>query len=600
MSNLNILSLLLSPFKYFCLGCFYTLYGFSYPTILLYNTIKSSLFNAYTKKQNMKSTENVIKDLNNEINKMPDNPIANEVSISSITNGLKKNVETKEENPISMEFNNNEAINSVESNEKEPTLTASNNNEIKKNPEKQEGNTLSMAINKNSNVETKKVDTSSSVVDDNKVDEERNVLLNEISGQDSVKSTTPTTFKYRAKNPEGHKVDGFLVAYSKQEVFNFLESEGYSVYKIETNKYIELLYGQNQFSKRKLKTKDLIFWLTQLSTYLKSGIPLTDSMRILGLQMGKRDAFKKRLFEAVVYQLILGESFSEALARQGRAFPSLLINMIKAAEATGELEATLDDMANYYNDIETTRKQMISALIYPSAVLIFSIAVVTFILLYVVPSFSSIYESSGAELNALTSFVIGASAFLKKYIIYIILGIVFVIAIIVYLYKSIKSIRYNLQRFAMHLPIFGNILIYNEMTIFTKTFSSLLKNNVFITDSIEILSKITNNEIYKEIMINTINNIAMGEKISESFKDNWAIPDVAYYMIVTGESTGELAEMMSKVSVYYQEEHKNIVNALKSLIEPIMIIFLAVVVGGVVLSVIIPMFGLYNNVNNGQ
>ena len=179
----------------------------------------------------------------------------------------------------------------------------------------------------------------------------------------------------------------------------------------------------------------------------------------------------------------------------------------------------------------------------------------------------------------------------------IILILVVIFLIIYYLYRNVKSIRYALQKFAMKLPLFGKIIIYNEMTIFTKTFSSLLKNNVFITESMEILTKITNNEIYKEIMFNTINNIAAGEKISTSFKDNWAIPEVAYYMIVTGESTGELAEMMAKVSLYYQEEHKNIINSLKSLIEPIMIIFLAVVVGGVVLSVIIPMFSLYGQIS---
>ena len=180
---------------------------------------------------------------------------------------------------------------------------------------------------------------------------------------------------------------------------------------------------------------------------------------------------------------------------------------------------------------------------------------------------------------------------------YIVLGICLIIMILVYLYRNVKALKYSFQKFAMHLPLFGKIIIYNEMTIFTKTFSSLLKNNVFITDSIEILTKITNNEIYKEIMFNTINNIAIGEKISTSFKDNWAIPDVAYYMIVTGESTGELAEMMGKVSLYYQEEHKNIINSLKSVIEPVMIIFLAIIVGGVVLSVIIPMFSLYGQIS---
>ena len=134
------------------------------------------------------------------------------------------------------------------------------------------------------------------------------------------------------------------------------------------------------------------------------------------------------------------------------------------------------------------------------------------------------------------------------------------------------------------------------MNVFSKTFSSLLRNNVFITDSINILSKITNNEIYKEIMYNTIDNVLKGEKISKAFENHWAVPDVAYYMIVTGESTGELASMMGKVSNYYQEMHRNIINNMKSFIEPILICFLAVVVGVIVLAVIVPMFDLMNKV----
>ena len=113
----------------------------------------------------------------------------------------------------------------------------------------------------------------------------------------------------------------------------------------------------------------------------------------------------------------------------------------------------------------------------------------------------------------------------------------------------------------------------------------------------DILSKITNNEVYKQIMINTITNIARGDKISESFKDHWAIPDVAYFMIVTGESTGELATMMSKVSNYYQEEHRNVIATMKSFIEPAIIVILAIVVGGVVLAIIVPMFSLYGEIS---
>jgi type IV pilus assembly protein PilC len=164
------------------------------------------------------------------------------------------------------------------------------------------------------------------------------------------------------------------------------------------------------------------------------------------------------------------------------------------------------------------------------------------------------------------------------------------------MYRNIKAVRYALQTIAMRLPIFGKIIIYKEMTIFTKTFATLLRNNVYITESMDILGKVTSNEIYREIMINTINCIGRGEKISVAFKDNWAIPEVAYYMMVTGESTGQLSEMMGKVSRYYAEQHKLIVNMLKTLIEPVLIIFLAVVVGFIMIAVIVPIFSLYGQI----
>jgi type IV pilus assembly protein PilC len=148
----------------------------------------------------------------------------------------------------------------------------------------------------------------------------------------------------------------------------------------------------------------------------------------------------------------------------------------------------------------------------------------------------------------------------------------------------------------MHLPIMGNIIIYNEVTMFTKTFGSLLNHNVFITDSMEVLSKITNNEIYKMLIFDTITNLAKGEVISNSFKNHWAFPMIAYEMLLTGEKTGQLGDMMVKVSNYYQEQHKVAVNQIKTFIEPVMIVFLALVVGTILLSVILPMFSMYSTV----
>ena len=413
--------------------------------------------------------------------------------------------------------------------------------------------------------------------------------------RDNNRSETPVVFRYLVKDKAGKKITNYFVAHSKMEVLTYLTNEGYKVLEITTSKMINVLYSPDGMFQTRFSQKNLIFWLTQLSTYLKSGITLTESMRYLSKQMGK-SGNNKRLFDSIIYNLTLGESFSNALAKQGNTFPPLLISMIKTAEATGELEKTLDDMANYFTEVKNTKKAMISAMIYPTAIFIFSIVVVTFILLFVVPQFQGIYESAGAELNPLTIFLINASNFLKTNLLKLVFIIFIVILIIIILYQKVKVVRRYMQELFMRFPKFGNIIIYKEMSVFAKTFSSLLKNNVFITDSINLLLDTTNNEIYKEIMISTINNIVKGNKISDAFYNHWAVPDVAYYMIVTGESTGELAEMMQKVAEYYQNEHKSMIDNIKALIEPIMIIFLAVVVGGVVLAVILPMFGLYEQI----
>ncbi len=425
-----------------------------------------------------------------------------------------------------------------------------------------------------------------------KLDAERTSLLKVISDGQEKRSTKPQTFRYKALNPDGKIEKGTFIGVSKLDIYTFLTGEGYKVFSIETSKWINFIYGQSKTIYHKMSTKDLIFFITQLSTYIKAGITLTEAMHILNKQL-KKNRSQARITQSIVYFLTMGESFSSALAHQTGAFPQLVINMIKAAEAAGSLDETLEDLGNYYEEINSTQKQMISAITYPAVVGVFSIIVIIFIMVYIVPQFVGIYESAGATLNPLTVFIINASSFLKNNLGILIILAGIIITILVMAYKNIKEFRRQVQIILMKLPVIGNIIIYNELTIFTKTFASLLKNDVFITDSIEILSKITNNEIYKEIMVNTISNIAKGEKISESFKNQWAVPDVAYYMIVTGENTGMLAEMMSKVSSYYQEQHQVIVNSLKSLIEPILIIFLAVVVGGILIAVVLPMFGLY-------
>lgn len=425
-----------------------------------------------------------------------------------------------------------------------------------------------------------------------KLDAQKKELLQDLQNAGATRSKEIHVYYYKVKSAQGKIITGTINGLSKLDINSYLLSEGYDVYMIKTTPFIDFMYRDSNFISKKMSTKDLIFWLTQLATYIKAGLTLNESIKILNKQM-KGDKARDTAFKAISYELTLGESFSSALEKQGNMFPALLINMIKAAEASGTLVETLDDMADYYTDINETHKSMISAMTYPLIISVFALVVVCFILIYVVPKFIEVYNTSGAEISGITKVVINVSFFLKNNWLSLI-GIILIIVIaFVILYKTLKAFRTTVQVALMHIPVIKDVMIYNEMAIFSKTFASLLKNNVFITESMSILSKITNNEIYKAILYKTINNIVKGEKISEAFKDHWAVPDVAYYMIVTGEETGQLADMMQKVSEYYQMMHKNIVNNLKTFIEPIMISVLALVVGAILIAVIVPMFGIY-------
>lgn len=395
-------------------------------------------------------------------------------------------------------------------------------------------------------------------------------------------------FKYVVKAPNGEKVKGTFDAETKDDVRIFLVNGGYEVISIEPMKKYEanITIGSN-----KITNTDLAFMLTQLSTYVKAGIPLIDCVRILSKQSTK--PAQRKVLDRVVYELVMGQKFSTALEKQKSAFPKLLVNMIKTAEMTGDLSGTLDEMAEYYTETEKTRKAMLSAMIYPAVILTLTIAALVFVIVTVVPQFIDMFKSNDAELPGITVFIISLSKFMTSN--WWILAIALALLLIIYrvLFKNIKSFRKFMQTIFMKLPVIGKVIIYNEVTNFTRTFSSLLSHNVFITDSMEILSTISQNEIYKEIINRTLVGLSKGNKISETFRGEWAFPVVAYEMLVTGENTGQLALMMEKVANHYQSLHANAVNAIKSLVEPVIICVLAGGVGFILLSIIMPMFDLY-------
>ena len=401
-------------------------------------------------------------------------------------------------------------------------------------------------------------------------------------------------FKYKVKDSNGKIIESYFDAENQVDVQSFLLNKGFEIISIVEDKMSTNLGLASLATSKKMNSKDLNFFLTQLSTYVKSGIPLVESMEILSRQSKKKSM--QMLYRKIVFELNKGTTFSQCLEKQGKVFPKMLINMLKTSEMTGDLTGVLDDMAAYYKQQDTNRKQIINAMTYPSVLMIFAIAVLTFVITYVVPSFTSMYSSAGASLPAITVAIMKISDFVINYWYFIIIGIAIIVTIIVMLYKSSRIIKYNMQAFLMHLPILKDMIKYHQLVTFTGTFATLIKHDVFITDSMEILSKITDNEVYKKIIDSAIANLSKGNGVSVAFKGHWAFPQTAYEMLVTGERTGKLGEMMQHVTEYYQEEQTSLIARLKSLIEPLMIILLAGIVGVVLLAVIVPMFDIYSKI----
>ncbi len=428
---------------------------------------------------------------------------------------------------------------------------------------------------------------------DKKKQENLKLKTMELTPADAIKNSQNIRYNYTARDKEGNIIKSSLDALSKVDVHSFLLNQGYDVIAIEEARLFNKL-GLVQLTTSPMKDKDLNFFLTQLSTYIKAGITLVDSISILAKQAKSKKV--KNLYNRLVFELTSGETLSEAFAKQGNVFPRLLINMVKTSELTGNLTGVLDDMAAYYKTKYENRKQIISAMTYPSVIFVVAVVVLVYIILYVVPEFTDMYSQIGSELPAITLAIVNISDFLAANLLYVILVIVAVITIFVILFKYVMKFRYAVQWLLMHVPVVKNIIIYNEVIMFTKTFASLINYDVFITDSMEILGKITDNEIYKLLIRDAVINLSNGNSVSLAFKDHWAFPVIAYEMLVTGERTGRLGSMMTQVSDYYNTEQKNLITQLKSLIEPVMIIFLAVVVGIVLLAVIVPMFNMYDEI----
>lgn len=397
-------------------------------------------------------------------------------------------------------------------------------------------------------------------------------------------------YKYSGRDRSGKK-SGVITASSKREAVMQLKEKGIRV--MEFTEVPETLLTKDITIGNPVKLQDFVIYLRQFSTLLKAGVSVVESTAILAQQTESK-ALRKALL-VVEQDLREGNSLSVAAAKHKKIFTAMFVNMIKAGEAGGNMDETLERLAVHFEKQHYTKQKIVSALAYPIAVAIIAIAVVIFLLVSVVPTFVEMFEEFGGELPAITQFVLNSSEFMQHYW-WLVIVLFFTIFISIVLIKNNKTSKYYLDYTLLRLPIFGKILQKAVLARMTRTLSSLFASSVPILQAMSIVENIVENEVIAKVVKNSRDSLEQGRSLTEPMRAHWVFPPLVSHMIAIGEETGSLDVMLSKVADFYEKEVESATDRLKSLIEPLMIVLLAGIVGTIVTSIMVPMFEIFNHV----
>ncbi|MCP1159961.1 type II secretion system F family protein [Bacillus infantis] len=397
-------------------------------------------------------------------------------------------------------------------------------------------------------------------------------------------------YKYSGRDMKGKK-SGIISAASKREAMLQLKKD--SIRVTELNEVAETLLTKELTIGNPVKLQDFVIYLRQFSTLLRAGVTVVDATGILSEQTESK-ALKKALVE-VEQDLREGNPLSDAAAKHRKIFSSMFVNMIKAGEAGGNMDDTLERLAVHFEKQHFTKQKIVSALAYPVAVAIIAVAVVIFLLVSVVPTFVEMFKDFGGELPAITQFVLSSSEFMQAY--WWIVVILFIAVFVGFTaIRSNKSSKYYLDYALLRMPIFGKMLQKAALARMTRTLSSLFASSVPILQAIAIVENVVENEVVAKVLKKSRTSLEEGRSLTEPMRKHWVFPPLVSQMIAIGEETGSLDEMLSKVADFYEREVESSTDRLKSLIEPLMIVFLAGIVGTIVTSIMVPMFEIFNHV----
>jgi len=391
------------------------------------------------------------------------------------------------------------------------------------------------------------------------------------------------TYEYSAKDKNGYAVNGLLDANSDQEAAAILHNKELIVLSVrQSTKTVKKgKTGKN------IKTDDLVVFSRQLATMIDAGIPLVHSLGILAEQT--ENPGLKTVVITLRQDIEAGMSFCDGLKKHPHVFSELFINMVKAGETSGMLDEVLDRLAAYLEKTAALVRKIRSSLVYPAVVVSMSMIITAVLLLKVVPTFANIFDTLGGRLPAPTRVLIFVSDMLRHYFIYIV-GLSMAGGFLFKKYIATERGRYNFDKIKLKLPVVGKLFSKLAVAKFSRTFSTLVKSGVSILNALDIVSKTSGNKIIEEAVLSSSKGVRDGEPISQPLSKSGVFPPMVCRMISVGEQTGQLEKMLTKIADFYEEQVDAAASALTSMIEPLVIAFLGIVVGGIVISLFLPIF----------
>ncbi len=390
-------------------------------------------------------------------------------------------------------------------------------------------------------------------------------------------------YKYTAKDKTGKTITSISQSADENSLIENLHKQDMIVVSIKEEK-------TRKMAARSVKLDELVIFSRQFATMIDSGIPLAQTLSILTEQV--EDKYLARIILEMRQAIEDGSSFSDALKKHPKVFSDLYVNMVRAGEVSGGLDAVLDRLAVYLEKTSALIRKVRSSLVYPIVVISMAILITIFLLVKVVPTFKGIFTSLGGVLPLPTQILIAVSDTIRTSFLYLVIGGV-IIVVGAKRYIATSRGRYQFDKLTLKLPIVGPLFRKVAVAKFSRTLSTLVKSGVPILDALDIVGKTSGNKVIEEAILGSRKAIKEGEPIADPLGKSKVFPPMVVRMIAVGEQTGQLEKMLSKIADFYEDQVDAAVAGMTSLIEPLVILFLGVIVGGIVISLFLPIFKIF-------